>query len=238
MPRHAGLEQSPLQLAYLLDRLKFDSGRWWSERSVCRSDLFPASPDSIVEPNTVYIWNASLLRPAAQIRCFEHMLSAEERDRSERFRHALDRERFIIARGQLRSTLAIYLGILPAEIVFCYNPHGKPALAAPYHSSTLQFNISHSQDWCTIAVVRDRAVGVDIEYIAGDIDYFRTAERFFAPQVAQAIRHSALADQRTMFFRYWTRREALTKALGGGLTESLRRYEFAANCMRAGSICV
>lgn len=57
------------------------------------------------------------------------LLSADERERMERYRFAVHRRRFAIRRAALRTILAGYLGIDPRSVAFQYSQQGKPELA-------------------------------------------------------------------------------------------------------------
>src|SRR5690349_2803962 len=119
-------------------------------------------------------------------------LSADERDRSARFRFDRDRRRFIVARGALRELLGRRLDTPAREVRFAYNPFGKPALSQEF-GGRLKFNVSHSADLALIAMATDREVGVDVEYIR--------------------------PDEPPTFFEEWTKQEAYVKARGEGLRD-------------------
>lgn len=84
--------------------------------------------------------------------------------------------------------------------------HGKPFI-----EGFDCFSISHTGSiWAVL--IAESECGLDIQ--AGrKCDIRAIAERWFAPEDALSIT-SAGTDQSDAFFRIWTRREALTKALG------------------------
>lgn len=146
-------------------------------------------------------------------------LSDAERDRATRFRRATDRERFVVARGTLRTLLSSALRadavvVAPSEIVIERGRWGKP-FAAQW--PTLGFNVSHAGDIVLVALARGREVGVDVEHARPDVPVsdlvpiaLGTEERAWWEQVPPDDQHRA-------FFDLWTRREALVKAVGTGL---------------------
>ena len=80
--------------------------------------------------------------------------------------------------------------------------HGKP-----YIEGFSCFSVSHTGSiWAVL--IADRECGLDIQ-LGKKCDHSAVAERWFAPEDSASIRSS---DD---FFRIWTRREALVKALGG-----------------------
>jgi 4'-phosphopantetheinyl transferase len=119
-------------------------------------------------------------------------LSADERNRSARFRFDRDRRRFIVARGALRELLGRHLDTPAGELRFVYNPFGKPALG-PEFGGRLKFNLSHSADLALIAIATGREVGVDVEFLR--------------------------PDEPETFFEEWTKQEAYVKARGEGLRD-------------------
>lgn len=148
----------------------------------------------------------------------ETLLSADERDRAARFRFARDRRRFSLGRAGLRRLLGIYLDRDPAALDFAYGPAGKPELAGSAEASGLRFNLSNSADWALLAVARGRQLGVDLEGIPEGRDLMAIARRFFAAEEVTAFEGFA-ADQRAeAFCAIWTRKEALLKAFGAGLS--------------------
>ena len=130
------------------------------------------------------------------------VLSIDERERAARMRRP---EPWIAARVALRTVLAERLGVAPAEVVFALGEHGKPELSG----SSLRFNLAHSGDRALIAV-GDVEVGIDLERTARSS---RAVER----TLTEGERASLGPDRHVELLRVWCRKEALAKALGGGL---------------------
>jgi phosphopantetheinyl transferase (holo-ACP synthase) len=88
----------------------------------------------------------------------------------------------------------------------------------------LKFNVSHSANMAVIAVGSEHRRGVDIERICGDIDTASLAERFFS--LRKRARLQALPDHLRVpgFFACWTRKEAILKATGDGLSFPLADF--------------
>ena len=173
----------------------------------------------------VHVWHASLDLSVSQIQRLGHTLSAEERKRAERYRFPKDRERFIAARGLLRTILGRYLKTEPGRLRFCYNSCGKPELAGETGNGSLRFNVSHAHERALYAVTYGRAVGVDIEYIRPDLVGEKMAERFFSPREVAVLRALPEHMQTRAFFNCWTRKEAYIKARGQGLSIALDRFD-------------
>ena len=94
-----------------------------------------------------------------------------------------------------------------------HNEHGKPFLV---HHPNVHFNLSHCKNG--IAVVVDLApVGIDIEsFRRGNL---ALVKKTMNPTEAEWIRSST--DPVETFTQYWTKKEAVVKLRGTGLTDDL-----------------
>lgn len=138
-------------------------------------------------------------------------LSEPERERAARFRFAVDRARFIVGRGVLRQELARSTGMSPAQIPLVLSAAGRPELRGGQ-----SFSISHSGDCVLIAFCSTALVGVDVEQIAPACPE-GVAELVFGDCENAALRQQPdEAAQIALFYRLWTRKEALLKAVGRG----------------------
>jgi len=183
-----------------------------------------ASADLALSQDTIHVWCAPLLaRPA--VRALLPLLSADERQRSERFRFERDRQRFVATRGRLRMLLGAYLGQEPAAIELDYGAHGKPLLGGALRHHPLRFNTSHSREMALFAVAVGREVGVDVEWVRADIPVADLAERFLSPAEATAIHAAPESNRLSAFFGCWTRKESFLKARGDGLSLGLDRFD-------------
>ncbi len=188
------------------DAVGMDATEVWSCRTVDDPWTQPAGSTT-----TVDVCRADLDADAAGL---EALLTADERARADRLRTPLLRARFVAARGYLRQMLGVLLNAPPHDVQIDLGPHGKPALA-PRHPP-LEFNLSHSGGVALYAFCRHAPVGIDIERVRDDLPWEQLAARYFAPNEAAAM-HTPDA-----FFACWTRKEALVKASGTGLSQPLR----------------
>ncbi len=159
----------------------------------------------------LYFWS---LTAAADDSC----LSPDETARMNRFVYPKHQQAFCAARAGLRRTLAELTGRTPRSLSFSYGPQGKPALA-----DGPAFNLSHADDLACLAVHDDLALGTDIEAFRVVEDGI--ADRFFSPSEIAALNAMPKADHEAGFFRCWTRKEAVIKALGGGLSIPLDAFD-------------
>jgi 4'-phosphopantetheinyl transferase len=161
---------------------------------------------------------------AADIGGLREVLDTEERARAERYRFEEDRHRSIVARGTVRRLLGRRLGRDPRDLRFVEGPQGKPALIG----GELEFNVSHSGDRVAIAIAEGGPIGVDIEVEQPRMtDLVVLARRYFSPGEALAVEKAAeqAPDQAMpLFFTIWTAKEAVIKAVGGGLSIQLASF--------------
>lgn len=179
----------------------------------------PAPQLSRLLPGEVHVWCASLAAPGLQR--LGALLSMDERDRAVRFRFDTDRHRFVARRGLLRAILGRYLGLDPGSLCFTYGMNGKPDL----HGLPLQFNASTSAGRAVYAVCLDRCVGIDLEQNRSMPDLEQIVRSFFFAAEREAFLALEPGLRRDAFFRCWTRKEALMKAHGDGVSVALNRWE-------------
>jgi 4'-phosphopantetheinyl transferase len=186
-----------------------------------------ASPPEILmlAEGEVHVWRAFLDLPQPQIQELEQILADDERTRAQRFRFSKDRTHFIAARGLLRTILGRYLLQDPQTLSFSYNAYGKPSLAEMPESDGLSFNLTHAHRMALYAITRNRAVGVDVEYIQRQMEWESVAERFFSPYEVRMLKAISPDMQHVAFFNCWTRKEAYIKARGMGLSLELDSFD-------------
>ena len=172
----------------------------------------------------VHSWSAGLDVPPETSARLYATLTPDERSRSGRFQFERDRQRFIVARGVLRDLLGRYLQTEPSQIRFVYNAFGKPDLG-PDFANRLTFNVYHSAGLALIAIATASNVGVDLEYIRAQSDYYADIARHFfsAAEVDYLIALPSHLYAET-FFSCWTKKEAYLKACGEGLAMPLNSF--------------
>jgi 4'-phosphopantetheinyl transferase len=89
----------------------------------------------------------------------------------------------------------------------------------------IPFNLSHTDGLTLVAVTESGRVGIDAERIRPEVEVEDLSRRFFAPAEAAEILALSPDARLTAFFTCWTRKEAFVKALGGGLSVPLNRFQ-------------
>lgn len=185
----------------------------------------PPPKELRLSKSDVHVWRATLDQPAGRIQQLAQTLSADEHLRAERFYFDLDKARFIVGRGLLRTILSRYLGMAANQLQFCYNSQGKPDLVQMSGGDRLRFNLSHSQGLVLYAVSCDRSIGIDLEYIRPIADIEQIVKSFFSDYEKTVFEHLPSHQKQVAFFNCWTRKEALIKAVGDGLTLPLDSFD-------------
>jgi 4'-phosphopantetheinyl transferase len=183
-------------------------------------------PVSVVMPgDEIHVWQVSLMQQATHYEQFVDAMFPDERARASRFHFARDRRRFVVGRGLLREIVGLYLDLRPDQVRFDYGQQGKPRLADGMGDGSLQFNLAHSHELALVALVRNRAIGVDLEQVRDLPDADQLASQFFSKHEYAALQ-ALPAEQRLVgFFNCWTRKEAYVKATGDGLNCPLGEFD-------------
>ncbi|MGC1374201.1 MAG: 4'-phosphopantetheinyl transferase superfamily protein, partial [Candidatus Sulfotelmatobacter sp.] len=162
--------------------------------------------------NEVHLWRIDFDAVRSEEARWQKILSPDETARASRFHFVVDRQRFTISRGVLRTILAGYLATDAKSLDFVYSSKEKPSLSAAYSREGLMFNISHSGSVGLLAFTREREIGVDVEQVRSDFEVDAIARRFFSAHEQEQL--AVLPDQERFeaFFRCCTRKEAYIKA--------------------------
>lgn len=188
-------------------------------------DIWKLGPSHLaMADDEVHVWRLSLEQPDAVLRAFFETLTADERQKGQRFRSEKDRKHFIAGHGGLRAILSRYLNLAPQQLCFSYNRYGKPTLTDETGGESLRFNLSHAAGVALYALTSRREIGVDVEFIREDFAGMDIAERFFSPQEVEVLRALPAESRVSAFFNCWTRKEAYIKALGEGLSHPLDTF--------------
>ena len=198
----------------------------------------PSAPDCWWEPFTqidsVRVVHVDLTPHESRETVGSAWLDSAERSRSKRFQHAPARRRFVLCRAALRSLLCTDLGCDNAQLSFGAADGGKPFAVVAGRPVDFGFNVSHSGRHGLIAVAPAGRVGVDLEERVPRHDLDRLIEAVFGPDERTDLAAVAGDDRTRLFFRLWTLKEAVVKALGTGLSFDVSRFEIPAS-IRSGA---
>lgn len=162
--------------------------------------------------------------------CETACLSADERDKVQRFRrpeHQLLQES---AHVLLRNSLSEWASLKPHEWRFSTLHSGKPAIVNN-GLEQLQFSLSHTTDLAVCAIRWGDPLGIDVEKrrVIPDLhqlslSVLTSVELAF---IGNAYSTRECADR---FLQIWTRKEAYVKALGVGLAMPFHSFSVIQGC--------
>ena len=135
------------------------------------------------------------------------------------------RRRFALCRTALRANLCDRLRCANDELSFGESRHGKPFAIVRGTRAQISFNVSHSQSIGLIAVGDAGRVGVDIEEHAPQRNLDLLIDEVMGPDEKARLALKNGSEKLRLFYRIWTFKEALTKALGTGLTTDVSQFQ-------------
>lgn len=182
--------------------------------------MVPFPHDLHVQKNTdpaVKLYTIEILKYQESVPALLPLLTNSERQRAHRYHFTKDKNRFIICRALLKFILAEHTGLKVDNICIEVNSNKKPYLAS---DPSVYFNISHSVDYAIIAIAKN-PVGVDVEHINRNFSYTDIVPTVCHQSEIKIIENSN--DPPLNFYKFWTRKEALVKAIGKGLDDDISK---------------
>lgn len=138
---------------------------------------------------------------------------------SQRFVHMIDTVRHLTGRAVARRAISAAMGKKFCSD-FSYTEYGKPFVP----ECDIHFSISHSGNMVWVALCRGATVGIDVEEERNISDILELAE-LLHPAEKKSLLHIVNDKLTKLFFRCWTRKEAVLKACGQGLLIPLDSFE-------------
>jgi 4'-phosphopantetheinyl transferase len=164
-------------------------------------------------PDSCTVW---WLEPGTSAEPYWPWLDQVERDRAATYRTAEDQARSAAAAALLRRVAGVTANVEPADIQVdrdctdCGRPHGRPRLPG----LGLHASVSHAGNRVAVALTAAGPVGVDVERVRS-LNLDSIGRRVLGPgETATTVEEFAVC---------WTRKEAVVKATGHGITVPLRR---------------
>ena len=169
----------------------------------------------------LYLLNTALV-DTEQLIGLSSGLSPEEYRHWHEIRQPGRQREYLLGRVLLRRLLAERLHCPAGSLAFHIGEHGKPMLCNHHW----QFNLSHSGEWLVIALCEEGPLGVDIEMGLRHRSILPLAKRFYAPSEYQWLNALPREEQHSAFYRLWSRKEAVLKAHGDGISAGLDKICF------------
>jgi len=147
----------------------------------------------------------------AEVERMQSLVPEPRRSEALRFRHTFGRFACLKSYLMLAELLGTEFGVGRFRIEV--GEHGKPYLTDYPH---IHFNISHCQKAIAVAV-SDRPVGIDVE----SFRHFGSGLMDKTMNSAEKAEILASEVPEEVFAAYWTRKEAVFKLIGTGITDDL-----------------
>jgi 4'-phosphopantetheinyl transferase len=155
---------------------------------------------------------------------------AESKDFTKLDRRVRRKLQSVAADSLLRDLLEREARYPPSSWQLSANADGKPTLVRPDGPSAIEVSLSHSGMRAAAAITDLGAIGIDIESRASKRSISEIAAYAFGPQERQLVQSGGLAA----FYRIWTLREALAKALGIGFPMLADQRDYFADAAASG----
>ncbi len=186
------------------------TGHWWS---------------SIGQVGSAVVSHVDLSpHPAREAEAFS-WLDEQERARASRFTNPGPRRRFTLCRAALRALLSHDLGCCNEQLAFGASEHEKPFAIVQGLPACISFNVSHSGEHGLVALAPEGRLGVDVEECTPHRNVDILIDAVFTPAEQADLASTTGSDRHRAFFKLWTVKEALVKALGTGLSLDASSFE-------------
>lgn len=173
-----------------------------------------------------FVYDDDIQDPTLISKC-HNILSIQERLQLKRFYFDKHRHQYLISRVLTRIALSMYMkNVSPEEWQFTKNCYGKPRIHNPEIEIPLQFNLSHTENLIVLGVTLHDELGVDVENTIRSRDLIDIAKSHFSFDEVQQITLASSEIKNSLFFDFWTLKEAYIKACGMGLSIPLDQFGF------------
>ena len=176
----------------------------------------PATPPRL-RAGEVEVWRVDA---CAVVHDCWRLLQPDETERARRIRAIVARAEFVAGRGVLRWLLACETGCDAREVRLSAGEHGKLSI----ETVGIEFNVAHSKGMVLIALSRAGVAGIDIEHEDREVEVLDVARGSFHADEVARLERAGEAERAAVFYRCWTRKEAVVKADGRGLMLPLNSF--------------
>lgn len=175
----------------------------------------------MVKPVDVDVYLLSLERVPKHLYSQKNIqfLASDEQSRLTKIKCPRRYREYLCGHILARLIISQKLGVSWQKVQLSSNRHGK--LYLPATTKPLTFNISHSGEWWVLALAEKGELGIDIESPCNsqllNEDILPIAQRNFSFQEYNLLNQLPDELKQKNFYRMWTTKEAVLKAIGVGL---------------------
>lgn len=193
--------------------------RWWS---------------LLKETSDVTVTHVDLTPHASREASAFSWLDDYERTRLRQFVHTGARRRYIMCRAATRAVLCDRLDCRNEQLSFGASRYGKPFALLDRRPASISFNVSHSGSHGLVGIAPRGRLGVDIEERTLRYNLDPLVEYVLGPNEQASLALESETGKAHLFFKLWTIKEALLKALGTGFHLDISQFEVPST-IRTGS---
>lgn len=183
---------------------------------------------------TTTVFHVDLARHASREREALDWLDEAERSRQRRFVHPRPSREFTLCRAALRSLLCRELNCSNGDLSFGMSKFGKPFARVNGVAAPISFNVSHGGRHGLIALAPKGRIGVDVEERSTSRNLDVCIRLLFSPGERAEFETVSARDKVKLFYRLWTLKEALIKAVGAGLSIDTAKFTIPLAMVRGG----
>jgi 4'-phosphopantetheinyl transferase len=147
------------------------------------------------------------------------ILSDDERMRAATFRFEIDRRRFVMSHVLLRHVVAHRLTLSPREVRLAAPAFERPRIIDTQSPGCI--SLSHAGMLVAVAITAEGLVGIDVETLDRG-DGLDDVAGVLSKSEATALQQVPIDRRTRAFLHCWCGKEAITKALGTGLSAPLQ----------------
>ena len=171
-------------------------------------------------PNIIELWQGNSLADDSHYVAYWNVLDEAEKIRARRFTQPTHHKEYVSINAQVRYLLAKIVNQAPEHINIKRTPQGKPYLV---EYPNIAFNLSHTHEYFLLAISENCNLGVDIEYCKSRPNMEGLVNKCFAITERDYWYTFSQQDQLSVFYEFWTRKEAFVKATGDGIVLGLEQ---------------
>lgn len=174
-----------------------------------------------LDPHEIHVWIIQWKKMQQWILVNWNVMEPEDRTAVSKYRYYDDCMRSAAGRLLARTLLAEYSELPVNQIRVRREKYGKPIMESSLGRNLIKYSVSHSGEMVVLAFTKGGSIGIDIEEQKRIPEYKDLASNIFAPEESSRIIKSKNSG---LFYTYWTAKEAYLKALGLGLSKSLKSF--------------
>ena len=152
-------------------------------------------------------------------------LDQKERKRLNRYRFDRPRREFVLSRSAMRQILCCFLKCRNEQLSFETNAHGKPIPLVDGVLANASVNLTHSGNHGLVGIASGGQLGIDLEVPVERPNVEGIGQMVFTDNEQSELARASGNEKLNLFYRLWTLKEALIKALGTGFSLNPNQFE-------------